>query len=239
MHRRATTLLLPTLVVANFLLYRFGGLDGRAAFLLPIAAELLLIVVFAAYMALAVRHYRRDRRDRADGHDAWEAIEVGLATVLPHRLARLVAIEPKMWASLWLFARRRRLAPTEFAYHRRSPIGALLVVVVLTAPVELLLFELFIPWSWLRWVLIALALDSLIWMIGLYASLRVLPHRLGDEALRLRSGLLGDAVVPYPAIAAATVDPKRPVGGGEGSSRTPRPARSPSPSAVGPTSPWR
>lgn len=213
MRRRTTTWLLPTLVVVAFLLNRFGWVSGPAAATLVIAAEPLLLARVAGHLLRAARRYRRDR---VAGLDAWLAVEEGLATLLPRRLARLVAIEPQMWACVAMLVRRRRLATDEFAYHRRSPMGALLVVVLLTAPVELLLFELFVPWSWLRWVLIVGAVYGLVWMVGLYASLRVLPHRLAAAEVRCRSGLLGEAIVPYAAIGSATVEARHPVGGGEG-----------------------
>jgi hypothetical protein len=150
---------------------------------------------------------RRYRKDRAARLDVEAALEDGLAVIFPRKVARLVALEPQTFVVLfrWLF-RRRPYTAEEFGYNKRSPIGVLLIVLLMTAPVELLLIELFVPWEVVRWVLLILAVYSLLWLLAFNGSLRVLPHRLGAEGVRLRYGLLATGVVPYDQIASVTLE---------------------------------
>jgi hypothetical protein len=90
------------------------------------------------------------------------------------------------------------------------------IVALLTAPVEVLFFELVIPWPWLRLLLLVVAVYSFIWLLGLYASLVVLPHRLEPSALRLRYGALAEGRIPYTAIATAERARRSAPGGRDG-----------------------
>jgi hypothetical protein len=73
----------------------------------------------------------------------------------------------------------------------------------MTAPIEIFAYELIIPWEAARWVLLLVTVYSIIWVLGLYASLRVLPYRLEAEGLRVYYGVLADGLVPYSALADA------------------------------------
>lgn len=120
------------------------------------------------------------------------------------RGVRLIVLEVQLWTSLgtWL-VRRRRPDGQMFTYHKQSIFGVFLIAALFSSPVEILLFELLIPWAWLRWVLLIVSLYSLIWIVGYYASLVVRPHRLEAEGVRLRYGALADGFIPYAAITAA------------------------------------
>ena len=95
---------------------------------------------------------------------------------------------------------RAKLGEAEFGYGKGSPLGMLVVMVVLTAPVEVVFWELLVPWAWLRWVLLVVSVYSVLWLLGLYASRITLPHRLEEDGLRLRQGLFAEAFVPYAEV---------------------------------------
>jgi hypothetical protein len=123
---------------------------------------------------------------------------------------RLLALEGQLWASLFLWVfRRRRPRPEAFSYHKQSLFGVFLFATLFSSPVEILLFELLIPWMWLRWVLLIASLYTLFWVLGYYASLVVRPHRLEAEGTRLRYGALAEGFIPYAAIEAVTREQKK------------------------------
>ena len=68
------------------------------------------------------------------------------------RGVRLIVLEVQLWTSLgtWL-VRRRRPDGQMFTYHKQSIFGIFLIAALFSSPVEILLFELLIPWAWLRW----------------------------------------------------------------------------------------
>ena len=207
--------LIVVLVSLRLALGRAGLFDARVATIVLIGLEALVLAVAGRQVVLAVRGYRRDR---TAGLDVWAALEDGLAVLLPRPLARLAALEPRLWYCLgrWLARRGRRTAEAEFPYHRRSLVGAILIVALLTAPVEILFFELVIPWPWLRLLLLVAAIYSFVWLLGFYASLVVLPHRLEPGALHLRYGALAEGRIPYAAIAAAERARRSAPGGRDG-----------------------
>ncbi|MBI3976787.1 MAG: hypothetical protein HY331_01250 [Chloroflexi bacterium] len=190
---------LPALVVVEAALVGTGRLDVGTAVGVVVGIEVLLALVAGRQIVVAVRRYRQNR---AAGVDLWQAVEDGLTVLLPSPVARVVAMEPLLWLCLWQWLfRRRSPGSEEFAYHRRSIVGSLLVVVVVTTPVELLLFEMIVPWAWLRWLLIVGAIYMLIWAFAFHASLLVLPHRLEASAIRVRYGALTRGQIPYAQIA--------------------------------------
>ncbi|HEU4792059.1 MAG TPA: hypothetical protein VFS96_00205, partial [Nitrolancea sp.] len=161
--------------------------------------------------------FRRYRANRAAGFNPWQALEEGLTVFFPRKVARIISLEPRLWVYLgqWIF-RRRPPSPDEFAYRKRSIMGVLLIVAVLTAPGEILLWEILIPWNWLRLVLLILSLYALLWIFAFYASLVVLPHRLKLEVALLHFGALAEGKIPYSSIDSVKVDERKAPDGREG-----------------------
>src|SRR5262249_21052687 len=184
-----------------------GLVDARWAIAVAGVFEIVLVVVAGRQILVAVRRFRAGR---AAELDLWRAIEDGLAVVLPRPVARLVALEPCLWSSLaiWLF-RRHAPGPDEFSYRKRSIVAALVTILAVTTPVELLLVELLIPWAWLRWILLIAGIYALIWTFAYYASLVVLPHRLAETGLELHYGFLASVTVPYADLEQVELAPRR------------------------------
>jgi hypothetical protein len=201
------------LVVAEIALVRAGVLDISTAIGIVVLIEALLFIVVSRQIIVAYRTYRRNR---SSGLDIWQAAEDGLTVFFPRRLAHLVIMEPQLWVAIWQWLRRRRLQTDEFTYHKKSSIGMLLIALMFSTPVEIFVFELLIPWEWLRWVFLILAIYAIIWFIGFYASLVTRPHRLGPDKLRLSYGLLSSATIPYAAIEGLDFQKRRVPGGNEG-----------------------
>ena len=134
--------------------------------------------------------------------------------------------EPRLFASLfrWTF-RRVKLADNEFGYHRRSMLRAIMPLLIISAPIELVVVHLlahaFSPWGWLKWVLLILGIYGILWLLGLYASLVTLPHRLEETGLRLRHGVFAEGFVPYEEIEDAVRTDRKAPNSGDGLSHAP------------------
>jgi hypothetical protein len=198
---------LPALILVNVALVWSGVLEAGTAILVGAAIELLVALVAVRQVVVAIRRYRRDR---AAGLDIETAVEDGIAVIFPRTMARLVALEPRIWIALfkWAFL-RRPLAPHEFSYHKRSAMGAFLALVLLTLPVEVLLYEILIPWPIVRWILLVVSVYAVFWLLGLFASLRVLPYRLDAAGFKIRYGVLADGFVPYGLISAVELQRRK------------------------------
>lgn len=214
MPRRALKWLLPALVAAEAALVWSGVMDLGEAVLVVALFEALLVVVGVGEAVLVARRYRRGR---ADGLGSWTAFEEGLSLVLPRPAAKLAVSEPRMFVCLlrWVF-RRTHQGEDEFGYHKKSVMGMLLPLVLITTPLEVLIFEILIPWAWLRWGFLIVGVYALFWLLGFYASLATLPHRLQTDALLLRYGLFAQALVPYREISCAKLADRRSPRSGDG-----------------------
>lgn len=196
--KRGLKLLLPVLIVVDAALVRSGLLDLRGAIILIIGIEAIIGLSLIAGVTLLVV---RRRRKRAAPLDAWSTLEEALEVFLPRPLAKVAVFEPRLFSYLlrWVF-RRNRPEEGEFSYHRRSNLWLWPAMALFLTPIELLLFELLVPWSWLRWVLLIAAIYALLWVCGLHASFVLLRHRLEDgggaASLRCAGGrfcpVLGD-----------------------------------------------
>ena len=196
---RWSRLLLPAifLVEGVGLWWGDGGAAWQAArFATAIALELAVIV-------LAIHHLRRaphtdelpeDRLARPLGH------------LLPPRAARLIAVELTVLglALHHLFGGWRRPSRPGFTYHRDATLRLLLLMLPLIATADIALLELVILPSvalWLKIIIHFLAIYSLLWLIGLWASFRARPHQVRDGLATLHRGFLRHIAVPLDEIA--------------------------------------
>jgi hypothetical protein len=120
-----------------------------------------------------------------------------------YRLARwLVVTEIGIWRSLFLLVTRRVAGAgpgvQSFTYARQ--VSPILLAFVFVSAVELPVVHLLIPWDLVRLVVLVLSVWGLLWMIGMWASLRVFPHQVDDAELRIRYGARTEVRVPWQAV---------------------------------------
>ena len=134
--KRALKVLVPLVILAEATLVWSGVMDLGDAVLLVAGLEALLFVAGLGGLVLVVGRYRKERRA---GTDAWRTLEDSLSLVLPRVVARSAVKEPRLLVCLsrWAF-RRVRLTNHEFAYHKRSLLRAIVPLLVVSGPVELL-----------------------------------------------------------------------------------------------------
>ena len=222
--KRAMKWLLPVLILAEVALVWSGLLDVGDAVLVLAGIETLIVLTGIGGIVLFARRYRRGR---SAGLDLWAALEEGLAVLLPRRAARFVLHEPRLLGALfrWTF-RRVALVDNEFGYHRRSIMRAILPLVLVTSPIELLVVHILAsalsPWGWVKWALLALGLYAIFWLLGFYASLVTLPHSLREDGLRLRYGAFAHGFIPYRNIASVERASRRAPRSGDGLQTSPR-----------------
>ncbi|MXP08627.1 hypothetical protein [Pseudoblastomonas halimionae] len=189
--------LLGAFAAASVVILLGAAAPVRAAiFAMPplLAALGLTVVAYFAWSGIrAISFYRRER-----------SAEAALGQVVPHRLAHLIVTELGMM-HLALF---RWNAPPDvphgalaFSYHRYlNPMIATLLALQVC---ELALVHFFVMmWNPLvAWILLAVSVGGVLWLIALMKSFRIKPVLLDDATLRVRSGAMVDAVIPRDAIA--------------------------------------
>lgn len=212
--RRLARWALPVAILVAVILVRWHLVAPGLAVALVAASEGTTILLGGIQ---ATRAVSRTLRQRRAGVDFWDALTDGIAVFVPRPVARVIALEPRVWLSIfvWLF-RRPRPDATTFPYAADSILGFFLLAVGFSAPIELLLVEALVPWSGVRLVLVLLEIYTFVWLLGYWASLAVLPHRLERACLMLHFGLLFDAPIPYANIATVAQEQRPSANGCEG-----------------------
>lgn len=209
---RAFKLLFPILTVAGALLVWSDTMELGNAILVVVGLEVLLTLAGIGGIFVVIRRYRQETEE---GLDAWAALERSLMLALPRKIARLIVHEPKIIISLfrWIFGRVKP-SKNEFGYHKRSILRMFVPLVILTAPIELLvvhlLLDILVPWGWVKWVVLIVSVYAIFWLLGFYASVATLPHRLEKNGIRMRYGAFTEGFIPYEEIADIQYSNQRP-----------------------------
>jgi Bacterial PH domain len=120
------------------------------------------------------------------------------------RLLRwLVVTEIGVWRSLFLWVTRR--VPGDgpgverFSYAR--DVTPLIAAFIFVSLIELPVVHLLIPWDTARLALLIVSVWGVLWMVGYLAGVRVFPHLLDDQGIRIRYGTSADIRIPWEAVA--------------------------------------
>ncbi|MBP7618388.1 MAG: hypothetical protein KA743_07725 [Geothrix sp.] len=163
-----------------------------------LALELLLLI-------LAVQALRNARSLPG----AWpeDRIAAAFEAFVPPRAARLMALELVMLGSAFrfLFGGFREAAPAGFSHHREAALRAILPAVPLMIPGDFLLMKALSTGlaPWLRWLLHGSTVYAVLWLVGLYATLKARPHQIREGCVQLHLGLMKACSFPLGLVASA------------------------------------
>lgn len=172
------------------------------------SARFLLIPLEVAAVGMVLRGIVRSW---TRGGDAVERIGQAARAALPHRAAEAVAYEITLFYLALLSWRARPHVPSgaaAFSTHRRSGYAGLVLAVAMMSVVEGTVVHLLAArWSPVAaWILTALSVYGVIWMVGDLQAIRLRPTLVDDDALHVRVGLRWDARIPWSEIEA--VEPR-------------------------------
>ncbi|MCZ7375791.1 hypothetical protein [Micromonospora sp. WMMC250] len=123
-------------------------------------------------------------------------------------LRRAAQAEAATWRSLYVWARRRPLplAAGDEPFGYLGVVKPILGIFIGLSVVEIPIFDVVVthvvPWRPARWIVLGLGIWGLLWMIGLYASMTLHPHVVGDRGLRVRLSSGIDVFVPWTDVEA-------------------------------------
>ncbi|SNT17689.1 hypothetical protein SAMN05421812_103552 [Asanoa hainanensis] len=111
--------------------------------------------------------------------------------------------ERGVWVSLfrWVFRRPDPAGPgARFGYSAvTTPVFIAFIAVSI---VEIPILHFLLPWRTVQVVAFVVSVWGLLWMVGLLGAVRIHPHVVQTEGVRIRSGFTVDAFVPWSAVAA-------------------------------------
>jgi len=115
-----------------------------------------------------------------------------------------IQFEFRMWRSLCRWIARRPVAagPNAQPFGYAATVTPLLLAFIGVSVVEIPILHFLLPWLAVRLVILAASVYGLLWMFGLLASLRVHPHVVSDDGIRLRNGVSLDLALDWEDVAA-------------------------------------
>ena len=160
-------------------------------------------VLEIAIVVVAIRELRR--RGPAEAEPIDGRIARALGAVLPAPLARLASIELVIVGSAARLVTGgwRRPLPAGFTYHRTSALRLFLPALPLLAIGDVVLLELVVlprAATWVQVLVHVAAVYGLVWIVGVYATMRARPHQLAGGWLTLHYGVLRTVHVPVSQI---------------------------------------
>jgi hypothetical protein len=172
--RRALAWVTPAVLLVELVLVTGGVLSLSQAVGVFVLVEAALAVVGLTVIVAAVHQYRSAAS--AGVSSRWEAAQAALRSVLPRRAAQAVGIEARVWWALARWPRHRRPGRGEFSYgHDLRPLLAMVVgLLVLEGVIIEFVVAAVFGHGWWLWVLAAVHLCALCWILGILASLRTL-----------------------------------------------------------------
>jgi hypothetical protein len=203
--RALVPLFLGSLILAAAALPK--DLEGplRAMHVAAAPLELVLLVYLGRRI---VRARRAARAPAAEGAgevlDVQDVLAAATADVVGRgRLAEILADEMSvLWYALAARAGRAPAVGDGLTYHRKTSYGAVVFALVLATAAEVPAMHLLVRlWSErAAWVLTALGLYGILWILGDWRACRLRPVRVEGGALRIRFGLRWRIDVPLDAV---------------------------------------
>jgi hypothetical protein len=119
---------------------------------------------------------------------------------------RAVVFEIGIWRSLarWVTRRPSGVGPDTRAFGYARSATPLIWVFIIVSAIEIPVAHVLLPWEIAQTASLVVGAWGLMWMFGFLASLRVYPHVVGPDGLRLRNGAHVDVLVPCHAIRSAS-----------------------------------
>lgn len=116
---------------------------------------------------------------------------------------KAIRYELLMWRSLyrWTLRRPRAWSPGAALFPYAATLTPLLLAFIGVSAIEIPILHLILPWETVRLVADVLGIYGLFWMVGILAGMRVHPHVVSDEGVRIRYGFTVDVTIPWDAIA--------------------------------------
>ena len=168
-----------------------------------LALEILLLL-------LAVRALRQARS--LPGTWPEDYFAAAFEAFVPPRVARLMALELVMLGSAvrFLLGGFREAAPAGFSHHREAALRTILPVLPLMIPGDFLLMKAISTGlaPWLRWMLHGSTVYAVLWLVGLYATLKARPHQVREGCVQLHLGLMKACSFPVGLVVSAAPLPE-------------------------------
>ncbi|MFC3738528.1 hypothetical protein [Paractinoplanes deccanensis] len=119
-------------------------------------------------------------------------------------LRRAAAMEAAMWRNL--LGRPEPLRAGERAFSSHGVVKPILGIFIGLSAVEIPIFDLIVsrvvPWAPARWIVLALGVWGLLWMIGFGRGLKGHPHVVGEDGIRVRLANRVDFTIPWADVMA-------------------------------------
>jgi hypothetical protein len=117
-------------------------------------------------------------------------------------MKKIIMYEVRLWIALyrWIFRRPERVPAGTMRFQYSGAVMTILIAFIVVSAVEIPILHFLLPWKIVRIVSLAVGFYGLFWMFGLAATMRVYPHLVGPDGLRIRNSLTLDLPISWDDI---------------------------------------
>ncbi|GIM89106.1 hypothetical protein [Paractinoplanes toevensis] len=129
----------------------------------------------------------------------------------------VIRYEIRLWIALfrWVLRRPPRLPAGTARFHYSGAVTMILAVLLFVSAIEIPILHLMLPWETVRVISVIIGCYGLFWMVGLLATMRVYPHLVGPDGLRIRNSITLDLPIAWPDVESIRVRPRSMPPGGQ------------------------
>lgn len=128
------------------------------------------------------------------------------ATVAAATVAKVSRYEVEMWRSLyaWIARKPRGLRADDIPFGYDKAAAPIMWAFVALNFIEIPAVHFIIPWLWARIVLVMIGVWGTVWMVGAIGAIKVHPHLVGADGIRVRNGFFVDLAIPWGDVASVS-----------------------------------
>jgi hypothetical protein len=129
----------------------------------------------------------------------------------------VIRYEIRLWIALfrWILRRPVPLPPGTVRFHYSGAVTMILAVLLAVSAIEIPILHLMLPWPVVRGISVVVGCSGLFWMVGLLATMRVHPHLVGPDGLRIRNSITLDLPLAWSDVASVRARPRSMPPGGQ------------------------
>ncbi len=150
------------------------------------------------------------RKESNDQPDFYSALKRGCREVLPPKVDSIFSMEISIFYYSLFAWRKRKLAKSEFSYHRENSVLILLGVFLFVLLIETFVVHILLQgWSpAIAWILTIVSIYTAFQLFAILKSISRRPISIGNESLFLKYGLFAETEIPFNKIESVELNSK-------------------------------
>ena len=169
--------------------------------------ELFVLGFITTKVVKGIREYKKNKKTSPD---FFSTLKNTCRELFPSKIASLLAMEIAVFYYGFIYWKKRMPQKNEFTYHKNSSVISLLAALLIIIAAETLVLHFALAkWNTIvAWILTVLSIYSGIQIFGFLKSISKRPVLIENEVLKLRYGIMSEAIINIEDIDAVVISSK-------------------------------